>query len=156
MAVVNYYSHVPMIRSAEEYCPLGPGVLWQLPFEAWNAQTAGAWEDHQNAYERTAPVFFFIELEVDWPFLIPGQPDKRSFVELKKPSHSIDEHFEQMGFGFLTNFLRTFGWIVQAALTLAAPAAAAGSPRSSMTICVPDDHYFEIGNSSGVLARISG
>ncbi len=156
MAIVNYYSHIPMIRSTEEVCPLGPGSLWRFPFVAWNAQTAGAFEEHQEAYDQTAPVFFFIEIEVDWPFLVPGQPEKPNNIELKKPTYGFDEEFEQMGFGFLTQFQKTFCWTAQAALTLAAPAAAPASPRSSMTICVPDDHYFQISETSGILARIQG
>jgi hypothetical protein len=156
MAVINYYSHIPMIRSAEESRPLGPGLLWRFPFEAWNAQTAGAFEDHKEAYDQTAPMFFFIEIEVDWPILAPGQQERPNNIELKKPTYGSDKEFEEMGFGFLTQFLKTFGWTAQAALTLAAPAAAPGSPRSSMTICVPDDHYFQIGKTSGILARIQG
>ena len=156
MPVVNYYSHIPTIRIAEENRQLGPGFLWRLPFDAWNAQTAGAFEDHQSAFDRTAPVFFFLEVEVDWPFLVPGQLAKQSNFELKRPTHAMDEEFENLGFGFLTRFLETFGWTAQAALTLAAPAAAPGSPRSSMTICVPDEHYFKIQGNSVSLARIQG
>lgn len=156
MAVVNYYSHIPMIRSAEETRPLGPGYLWRLPFAAWNAQMGGAFEDHQEAYEKTAPVFFYIEGEVDWPFLVPGQLDEQTNLELKIPTQALNGELEQLEFGFLTQFLKTFGWAAQAALTLTAPAAAPGSPSYSMTICVPDDHYFQVGENSAVLARIQG
>ncbi len=157
MPVVNYWSHVPHLRTTDEVMDFGPGKLWQVPFEVWDYLVAGAFSDHERVYEATQPVFFYIEADVDWPILVPGEPEQRRNIELKKPSFSGDDLFERMGAGFLTWFVSQIGWAVQAALTLAAPASAPGSMRSSMTLCAPDDgYYFDLGQLDGVVARVQG
>ena len=156
MPILNYYSHIPLIRIPEKSHALGPGQLWQLPFDGWNAQTAGAFEDHKNSYEKTAPVFFFMEIPVDWPFVVPGTSPTGKQLEVKLSTVLLNDPSHETGFEFMTAFLRKFAWTAQAALTLACPSAAPGSPSSSMTICVPDDHFFNISGTEAILARIQG
>jgi hypothetical protein len=156
MTVVNYWSHIPHLRTTETVTDFGPGKLWQVPFDVWDHLTAKAFTDHRADYEATAPVFFYVEADVDWPILRAGEPEERHNIETKKPSFSGDELFDELGLGFLTRFVSTAGWAAQAALTLAAPSAAVGSPRMSMTLCAPDDGYIQIGEMQGVVARVQG
>ncbi len=157
MPVINYWAHVPHIRTADEILDFGPGKLWQVPFEIWDYLVGGSFSDHERAYGETQPVFFYLEADVDWPLIVPGEPEQRGNIELKKPTFSGDELFAQLGAGFLTGFVSQIGWVVQATLTLAAPAAAPGSLRSSMTLCAPDDgYYIDLGQIDGVVARVQG
>jgi hypothetical protein len=158
MAVVNYWSHVPHIRTSSEVLDFGPGKLWQVPFEVWNHLTARAFEDHERAYVATQPVFFYIEAEVDWPFLVAGTPpDDSARIEVKESNSLGDSLFDELGFGFLTHFVESLGWNVAAALTIAAPTVAPGSLRTSMTLFAPDPpHFISLGSNVGVSARIQG
>ena len=156
MAVVNYWAHLPYLRISEETVPFGPGQLWRLPFEVWSYLTGGAYDDQQSSYDATQPVFFYCEIDADWPIIVPGRLEKWQAVEIKKPTHEADELFEEMGFAFLTQFLKTYAWSVQAALNLAAPAAGVGTPRHSMTFCAPDDSYFQLPDQTASVARIQG
>lgn len=156
MPVVNYWGHLPYLRLPEETIPFGPGLLWRLPFDVWSQLTGGAFVDHRPAYNATAPVFFYLETEVDWPILVPGVLGNWQAIELKKPSYGEDEFFEDIGFSFLTRFVDSFGWIAQAALSLAAPATAVGSVRHSMVLFTPDEGHIQVGSQEAMIARMQG
>jgi hypothetical protein len=79
--------------------------LWQYPFENWNAQTAGAFEDHKRAYERTRPVFFFTEIETDWDFIVPDDHNNRLNFELKAPTRDPSPVLRKVGLGFVDAFM---------------------------------------------------
>jgi hypothetical protein len=156
MTVVNYWSHLPHVRIEEDVVGFGPGQLWQVPFDVWDHLMLGAFEDHRDAYEATAPVCFYLETEVDWDILVEGSIEGASNIEAKKPAFSGDEIFEQMGLGFMTNFVARLACPAQAALTLARPTTAPGSPRMSVTMFKPDNALLEFGGQHATGARIQG
>lgn len=161
MTTVNYWSHIPHVRIDTEVAEFGPGRLWRVPFDVWDYLMVGAFTDHQEAYDATAPVSFYVETEVDWEFLTPwdslesGRPEHTTNIEAKVPSLSEDDVLERFGLGFMTHFV-DLACVAQAALTLSAPASAPGSPRMSVTMFKPDDAVIDLGGIHGTGARIEG
>ncbi len=60
MIRVGLFSHIPLLRIAEEELAFADGMLWRMPFDVFNDWTVGAFEDHRERYEQTAPVFYRI------------------------------------------------------------------------------------------------
>lgn len=159
MVTVNYWSHIPHVRLQDEVADFGPGKLWRVPFEIWDHLMLGAFSDHRDAYEATAPVCFYVETDVDWDMLRTVDPATLghvSNIEAKKPTFSADDTFERAGLGFMTSFTSELATTAQAALSLAIPTAGPGSPRMSVTMFKPDDAVIDFGDQEGTGARLQG
>jgi hypothetical protein len=156
MTVVNYWSHIPHVRIEDEVVEFGPGHLWRVPFEVWDHLMLGAFSDHREAYESTAAVCFYMETDVEWDIFVGGPVDHTANIEAKKPAFSGDDVFEQVGLGFMTSFVSQHATSAQAALTLARPMVAPGSPRMSVTMFKADDAQISIGDMQGTGARMQG
>jgi hypothetical protein len=132
MAGLAFLTHVPFLRLAEEVVPFGPYSLWRMPFDDYDRFSIGAFSDHREAYEETAPVFLRLDADLDLPVIRPGAPSAGSVMEIKVPPWGWDTVLRPKGLGFVSNFhdLVDDAW---AALLLAAPAGAWASPRLSQT-----------------------
>jgi hypothetical protein len=136
-----FIAHLPLLRIDEETCPFGFGKLWRMPFENYDSLTLGAFTDHRPDYEKTAPVFYYIEIEDEWPNLSPGKADALRMAQMKFPSNNWSL-LPQLRMGFLPIVLETFVEPAWAALSLAAPAAVLPAPKLSTVFAVPDGDFF--------------
>lgn len=156
MADVVFLVHVPLLQIEEERLPFWAGWLWRLPFDQYNQLSLGAFEDHRNAYERTAPVFFQYQEELDLPILQQNQPANAGAIEIKFPTNDWSL-FGRLGLGFLAIFHELIVDRVWTALNLAAPAVSLPSPRLSVTFAVAHDGAtFIAGESSAAILRLQG
>jgi len=155
MPIVTFLAHVPTLRISVEGTRFARGTLWTMPFEAFNAMTLGAFEDHRTSYEATAPVFFRGSFEVDVD-IAPIADDARVTAWQLKAREDA-RWWRALGLGFVADFHDIVMDRVWLALNLAAPAAAFPSPRLSLTLATPDgSNAFKIGDQLHQVATIQG
>ena len=145
MTNVQLMAHIPRLRMEPAAVDLPVGTLVKPTWDSYDAITLGAFTDWAAAYEAADPVFLLLEGEIDLPFLAPGHEDVEGMSEMKFRSTAWNDLIPQiLGSPFLTAFHDQVADVVWAALMLAAPGAAPGWPRTSVTFLLPDDGHVHL------------
>lgn len=156
MSGVVFLAHLPMLRIAEEAIAFAGGTLWCLPFETYNALSLGAFEDHQKAYEATAPVFYRFEADLDVALGTLPDDGKAHAIELKIPTNN-QAMAAELGLEFVLRFRQNLAERARAALLLAAPACGIPDTGLSATfVRLTDPGGFQVGNMVAATIRVQG
>lgn len=154
MGSFTFYTHIPLLRLDSEGYRFGQGVLFPMAFDDFNSLTLGAFEDHRKAYEATAPVFYRVSVELDFPYVKPGSHN--GMIELKAASDQWGI-LDKLGWGIVRRFHDLVVDPAWVALLLAAPASALPAPRLSVTFVLPPEgYYFSLGGMQGFGFHVQG
>ncbi len=132
MSELAFFTHVPALRIDKEQVPFARGLLWQMPFSDYDELSLGAFSDHQEAYEKTQPVFYCLETETSVPCMRPASDQPVASLDLKL-GVSGDALLNGIGLDIVPLFFRNYVAQAWLALTLALPAAAMPRANSSVT-----------------------
>lgn len=156
MAGLAFLTHVPLLRVREEVMPFGPYWLWRMPFDDYDRWSSGAFSDHRQRYDETAPVFLRLDVDLDLPVIRSGAPSAGGVAELKVSPVGWRTLLPENGLGFVSKFheLAADAW---AALLLAAPAGAWPSPRLSQTfVLLHEPGVFNLPPGPSDAVRVQG
>jgi hypothetical protein len=155
VAGIVLLAHLPLLRLEEEEIDFGGGSLWRLPFETYDQVTLGAFGDHRDAYERTAPVVYRVDAQLEGPAIRHGAGGAGT-IEMKLPPYAWPRLAGDLG--FLVEFKENLVNRAWCALLLAAPATALPDPSASAIFAVRGEEgvYFQLGDSQGDAVRVQG
>lgn len=156
MTKMIFLAHLPLLRIVEEEVSFAEGRLWRLPFALYNQLSKRAFEDHEKAYEETAPVFYRFEADLDSPLIRPAEKFTGRVWEHKLPSNNW-ELIDQLGLDFILRFQWNLVERARAALLLAAPACSIPTSLLSVTfVWLAEAGGFQIGDEFVGTIRVQG
>ncbi|HUR33850.1 MAG TPA: hypothetical protein VM032_08640 [Vicinamibacterales bacterium] len=156
MANIIFIAHLPLIRMTRtDDLSIGGGVLTRLPWAQFDALSQGAFTDWQAKYERTDPVCFWFQQDMDLPIVRPGGAG--GMREMKVPTATFDTLLPLADLELIGSFHDQLVDPLWAALALAAPGGVAAPPRSSFTFMVPaGEQHLAFGDRTYGGARVQG